>query len=130
MNRFIRKLISATTAVVMLVSATALQAFASGAATGDEYDIGGLDLSKATVKPTISITHETIAEGEYKAHPVRSVNVTIKDADGKYDNAGFSVKVDEKLKLVKDEDGDIAFAGSHHAKRKRGSRLKEEVFRS
>ena len=110
MNKYIKKFISVTAAAVMLVSSTALQAFAD-AAKGDEYDLGGLDLSKATVKPTISITQETIAEGEYKAHPIRTIDVTISGATGKYDNAGFSVKVDDRLKLVKDDEGYIAEAG-------------------
>lgn len=111
MNKIIRKIISATTAALMLASVTALQAFASGAAKGDEYDLGDLDVSQATVKPRISITQEEIPYSEYKDNPIRTIEVKIGGAVGKYDNAGFSVKVDEKLKLVKDEDGCIANAG-------------------
>ena len=112
MKKMFKKLVSVSIAAVMLASATAIQAFASGAAKGDEYDLGDLDVSTATVKPSIHITQQIISYAEYKANPVRTIDVTIKDADGKYDNAGFSVKVDEKLKLVKDEDGDIAYAGT------------------
>lgn len=110
MKKMFKKFVSLSVAAVILASATALQAFA-GAAKGDEYELGDLDVSQATVKPTISITQETIAEGEYKAHPIRTIDVTISGATGKYDNAGFSVKVDDRLKLVKDDEGYIAEAG-------------------
>ena len=110
MKKMFKKFVSLSVAAVMLASATALQAFA-GAAKGDEYDLGDLDVSTATVKPSIHITQQIISYAEYKANPVRTIDVTIKGADGKYDNAGFTVKVDEKLKLVKDEDGYIALAG-------------------
>lgn len=110
MKKMFKKFVSLSVAAVILASATALQAFA-GAAKGDEYDLGGLDVSQATVKPTISITQQSISYAEYKANPVRTIEVKIAGADGKYDNAGFSVKVDDRLKLVKDEFGDIALAG-------------------
>ncbi|SHM83347.1 dockerin type I domain-containing protein [Ruminococcus flavefaciens] len=111
MKQFIRKIVSVTTAAIMLLSATALQAVAAEAAKGDKYDLTGIDLSKATVKPTVLITQQNISYNEAKDNPVRTIQIYIKDAEGKYANAGFSVKVDERLELVKDEDGEIAYAG-------------------
>ena len=108
MKKLFKKIVSLSTAALLLASATALQAFAD-AAKGDEYDLTGIDLSKATVKPTISITQETITD---KADPVRTIEVSIMGAQGKYANAGFSVKVDERLKLLKDDDGEIPTAAS------------------
>lgn len=110
MKKMFKKLVSVSIAAIMLASATALQAFA-GAAKGDEYDLTGIDVSKASVKPVISITQETITRAEGNANPVRTIEVKIAGADGKYDNAGFSVKVDDRLKLVKDDEGYIAAAG-------------------
>ena len=111
MKKLFKKIISVSTSALMLASVTALQAFA-GAAKGDEYDLKGIDASQSTVKPIISVTQTSISYYEAKANPVQTVEVVVSGADKKYANAGFGIKLDDRLKLVKDPDGDVATASA------------------
>lgn len=111
MKKFFKRCFAVTAAASMLLVSSAVHAFAAGKAKGDEYDLTGIDLTKAIVKPTISISCEKLPNTEAKSSPVRTVNVIMKGADKAYANAGFTIRFDERLTLVKNEDGDIATLG-------------------
>ena len=109
MKKFLKPFLAATAAMsIMLVSSTA-NIFAAGKPRGDEYELNGLDPSNAKNKPTITISKEVIPNNEAKTNPKRRVTVSIKNADSAYANAGFTIRFDERLTLVKHKDF-IAFA--------------------
>lgn len=109
MKKFLKRFLAATAAMsIMLVSSTA-NIFAAGKPRGDEYELNGLDPSNAKNKPTITISKEVISNNEAKTNPKRRVTVSIKNADSAYANAGFTIRFDERLTLVKHKDF-IAFA--------------------
>ena len=108
MKKFFKRCLAVTASASMLLVSSTVQAFALGKAKGDEYDLTVIDLSKATVKPVIIISHEKLSYEEAKNSPVRTVNVYIKNAENAYANAGFTIRFDERLTLIKTEDDDIA----------------------
>ncbi len=110
MKKIISHLISFTTAVSLLLVSSS-QAIAAGRPQGDVYDLEGRDLSMAKHKPTISISQERITKEEAKENPIRTVNVYISGADSAYSTAGFTIKFDERLTLIKDKRGKLAKAG-------------------
>lgn len=110
MKKFLKRFLAATAAMsIMLVSSTA-NIFAAGKPKGDEYELNGLDPSNAKNKPIITISQETLSNGERKDNPIRDVTVSIKGAEYAYANVGFSVRFDERLTLVS-KAGQIALAG-------------------
>lgn len=111
MKSILKRIIAATSAVSMLLVSSALQAFSAGKPMGDEYELNGLDVSKAKTKPTIYISPLKLSYEDAVNAPVQTVFVCIKDAEKAYATAGFSVRYDERLTLVKTEDGDIAAKG-------------------
>ena len=111
MKKLTAKLISFTTAAAMLLVSPTAQVFSAGRAKGDDYNISGLDLSKAKNKPNITISKEIISYEETKINPIRTVNVDIVGAQNAYANGGFTVRFDDRLTLIKDEDGEIATYG-------------------
>ena len=111
MKKLISHIISFATAASLLLVSTSAQVFAAGSPKGDTYDLKGQDISKAKYKPTISISQERLTNAEAKENPIRTVNVYISGADAAYASAGFTIKFDERLTLIKDKRGMIAKAG-------------------
>ena len=100
----LKSVFAALAVSAVTVSATAMTALA-GSATGDTYDTSKYDPTKATVKPTISLTQKTIKLDEIGT-PV-TIQLSVKDAEGKYAPTGFHIDYDSRLTLVK-RDGDFA----------------------
>ncbi|MCR5601657.1 MAG: hypothetical protein K6G33_13045 [Ruminococcus sp.] len=111
MKNLFAKIISFTTAVSLLFVSTTTQVFAAGKALGDEYDLSELDLSKAQTTPVITISQEEIPYEEAISNPVRTVSVSISGAQKAYANAGFTIRFDDRLTLIKDEDDELAVPG-------------------
>lgn len=111
MKKLLAHIISFTSAVSLLLVSTTAQVFSAGRPMGDEYELNGLDPEKARYKPTITISQEVISHEEAKENPIRTVDVYIEGADAAYSSAGFTIKFDERLTLVKNKLGRIARAG-------------------
>ena len=116
----LKRAFAALAVSAVAASASAVSAIAAGPAAGQEYNLNGLDPSKAATKPTISITQEKISLSEAKANPVRTMEITVSGADRKYAPTGLHIQYDERLTGVKDEDGDYATLGAA------GSKLSQE----
>ena len=99
-----KSVVAALAVSAVAVSASAMTAFA-GKATGDTYDTSTYDPSKATTKPTVSLSQLEISLEEAKS-PV-TIELSVKNAEGKYAPTGFHIDYDSRLTLV-ERDGDIA----------------------
>ena len=110
MKKFLKSIVAVTAAASMLLASTAAQVFAAGKPMGDEYELDGLDPSKAKNKPTIIISQEVLPNKEAKANPERRVTVRIKGADSAYANVGFTIRVDDRLTLLSTKTGSPAMA--------------------
>ena len=84
------------------VSATSVSAFA---VTG--YTSNGTG-ANSEVKPTVTISHETISLDEAKANPKRTVKISVSGAAGKYAPTGLHIDYDQRLTLKNNDDGDPA----------------------
>ncbi len=81
------------------LSGSAMTAFA-GPAAGQAYNAGNLDPSKSAIKPTLTVSKETIKLDEAKANPTRDVTITVKGAADKYAPTGLHIQFDSRLKVV------------------------------
>ena len=99
--------IAALAVSAVALTGSAMTAFA-GSATGDKYDTSKYDPTKSEIKPTVSLSQKQVNISDI-ATPV-TMQLTVKDAEGKYAPTGFHVDYDSKLTLV-ERDGDIAELG-------------------
>ena len=82
----------------------------AGSAGGREYNIGNLDLSKATVKPTLTLSCEKL-EASYARGTTVTITLTVGGADKKYAPTGIHIDYDSRLTLVSNEDDELATKG-------------------
>ena len=80
-----KSVIAALAVSAVTVSSTAMVAFA-GAAAGQTYDTAGLDPTKATVKPTLTISKETVDVS--KAGSNVTLKLTVSDEKKPYKGGG------------------------------------------
>ena len=99
--------IAALAVSAVALTGSAMTAFA-GSATGDKYDTSKYDPTKSEIKPTVSLSQKQVNIKDI-ATPV-TMQLSVKDAEGKYAPTGFHVDYDSKLTLV-ERDGDIAELG-------------------
>ena len=105
----LKSVVSALAVSAVALSASAMTVFA-GAAGGQKYDLGDLDLSKATVKPTLTLSSEKLDYDAAKGATV-TITLTVGGADKKYAATGLHVNYDSRLKLVPNEDDELATKG-------------------
>ncbi len=98
----LKRAFAALAVSAVAASASAVSAIAAGPAAGQEYNLNGLDPSKAATKPTLSLTQEKISLEEAKANPTRTIELTVSGAAGKYAPTGLHIDYDERLKIVED----------------------------
>ena len=99
---------------------------AAGPAAGEAYDTEGLDLSAATVKPTLSLNTISVPVSEAIKNPVQKIELKVSGADEKYSSTGVIIKFDPRLTLVKNgtegfEFGDVCKGMSREVTRIDGS---------
>ena len=82
----------------------------AGAAGGQTYDIGNLDLSKATVKPTLTISRHTIDLSSAAGATV-TVTLSVGGADKKYAPTGIHISYDSRLSLIPNGYNELATKG-------------------
>ena len=99
--------IAALAVSAVALTGSAMTAFA-GSATGDKYDTSKYDPPKSEIKPTVSLSQKQVDISDI-SKPV-TMQLSVKDAEGKYAPTGFHVDYDSKLTLV-ERDGDIAELG-------------------
>ena len=96
-----KKALSFLLSVIMVLGVCAAGIIAyAGPAAGWEYDLKGLNPDNATVKPTLTISNETISLAEAKANPTRDVTITVKGAADKYASTGLHIQYDSRLTVV------------------------------
>ena len=105
----LKSVVSALAVSAVALSASAMTVFA-GAAGGQKYDLGDLDLSKATVKPTLTLSSEKLDYDAAKGATV-TITLTVGGADKKYAATGLHVNYDSRLKLIPNEDDELATKG-------------------
>ncbi|MBQ6169476.1 MAG: hypothetical protein IJK30_05925, partial [Ruminococcus sp.] len=93
----------------LAVSASAVSAFA-GPAAGQAYDPGSLDVNSSTVKPTLSLSRITL-KAEEAPNSIQTINLTVAGAEDKYCATGLHIQYDSRLKLIPDEDNQLATKG-------------------
>ena len=116
MKRFAKRMISIIMAATVAASASAISAFASDYAenikhghnnTEVGYDgsayVTELDLSKANIKPMLTIEQKTVYMSNI--NETQTVNVSIKDSQRKYNSVGIHFLYDTRLEVVYNEDG-------------------------
>jgi hypothetical protein len=101
----LKSAIAALGVSAVTLSSTAMIALAGGAVGSDKYDTSKYDPTKATIKPTLTVSTETI--GADKAGSNVTITISVKDAAEKYGPTGLHVQWDKRLTLVK-RDGDPA----------------------
>jgi hypothetical protein len=101
----LKSAIAALGVSAVTLSSTAMIALAGGAVGSDKYDTSKYDPTKATIKPTVTVSTEKIAAD--KAGSNVTITVSVKDAEGKYGPTGLHIQWDKRLTLVK-RDGDYA----------------------
>jgi len=101
----LKSAIAALGVSAVTLSSTAMIALAGGAVGSDKYDTSKYDPTKATIKPTVTVSTEKIDAS--KAGSNVTITVSVKDAEGKYGPTGLHIQWDKRLTLVK-RDGDYA----------------------
>ncbi len=69
-------------------------------AVGQEYDLKGLNPDDAVVRPTLTISSETLDYDVARNNRVRDVTLTVSGAANKYAPTGLHIKVDSRLRVV------------------------------
>ena len=104
--------VTTTSAVTTTTAAaTTTVAVTGGPASGEHYDCGDLDQYASPVKPLVDIDIVRVNYGEPAGNATRTVNISVSGADKKYANTGLYVKFDERLQLLKTDDGNVAVLG-------------------
>lgn len=107
-----KKMLKKATIIMLITCALLLNSVSgtvlAGPAAGQEYDLTGLDLSKATVKPTLTVsTHRNVEKGNSV-----TVTITVGNADGKYATTGIWLNYDDRgLNILPNENGELVTKG-------------------
>ncbi|MBR4765844.1 MAG: hypothetical protein IK085_03655 [Clostridia bacterium] len=100
MKRFL-KIISLILSFTLIIGAASMGSIASaGPAAGQEYDLHGLNPDNATVKPTLTISSETLEYNDALSSRVRNVTLSVKGAADKYAPTGLHIQFDPRLKII------------------------------
>ncbi|SHM83370.1 hypothetical protein, partial [Ruminococcus flavefaciens] len=123
MNKILKKVTAIAAALSVSCISPVTSAYGAGSATGDKYELNGIDPEKSTVKPTLSLSQIEISLEEAKKSPVQSIEMSIKGASRQYVATGIHVRYDDRLKLeLRDEE----LAEKGPAIRRLGTELSEE----
>ena len=103
-----KKTLAIILAAIIVFTAFPITVFAYGPAAGEEYEQGGLDIAYATVKPTITVSTQTL--DKIPDDRIVSVTINVKGATKKYCNTKLHIQYSSKLS-IEWQDGAPATSG-------------------